>query len=149
MFTPGSDPVPGTHPERPAMSYTPPSRRVPPRGGIIGSAIAGVLVLVGVILAALSCSSPGSSSATGPTTTVVPVTVPVVPPPVVVTQVPQPTVVVSVSPVYVPPKSVNSGSGGAADPGNGLDAGTVVLLLGGAVLVVGGGIALVRRRRVS
>ena len=83
------------------------------------------------------------------TTTVVPVTVPVVPPPVVVTQVPQPTVVVSVSPVYVPPKSVNSGSGGAADPGSGLDAGTVVLLLGGAVLVVGGGIALVRRRRVS
>ena len=48
--------------------------------------------------------------------------------------------------MYVPPKSVNSGSGGAADPGDGLDPGTVVLLLGGALLVVGGGIALARRR---
>ena len=127
------------------MSYRPPSR-LNSRGGIIGSAVAGVLVLVGVALAALSCSSPGSTPPSGVTTTVVPVTVPVVPPPVVVTQVPQPTVVVSVSPVYVPPKSVNSGSGGAADPGDGLDAGTVVLLLGGALLVVGGGIALARRR---
>ena len=113
---------------------------------IIGSAVAGVLALVGIVFAALSCSSPSSPAATGPTTTVVPVTVPVVPPPVVVTQVPQPTVVVSVSPVYVPPKSVNSGSGGAADPGDGLDTGTVVLLLGGALLVLGGGIALARRR---
>jgi hypothetical protein len=125
------------------MSYTPPSRRVPPRGGIIGSAIAGVLVLVGIVFAALSCSSPSSTPAT-PTTTVVPVTVSVVPAPVTVTAVPPPTVVITT--VYVPPKSVNSGSGGAADPGNGLDAGTVVLLLGGALLVVGGGIALVRRR---
>jgi len=128
------------------MSLRPPRR--PSSRGIIGSAVAGVLALVGIVFAALSCSSPGATTPSGATTTVVPVTVPVVPPPVVVTQVPQPTVVVSVSPVYVPPKSVNSGSGGAADPGSGLDAGTVVLLLGGAVLV-GGGIALVRRRRVS
>jgi LPXTG-motif cell wall-anchored protein len=114
---------------------------------IIGSAVAGVLALVGIVFAALSCSSPGPTTPSGATTTVVPVTVPVVPPLVTVTAVPQPTIVVTT--VYVPPKSVNSGSGGAADPGNGLDAGTVVLLLGGAVLVVGGGIALVRRRRVS
>jgi LPXTG-motif cell wall-anchored protein len=129
------------------MSYTPPSRRVPPRGGIIGSAIAGVLVLVGIVFAALSCSSPSSPAATGPTTTVIPVTVSVLPAPATVTVVPPPTVVYTT--VYVPPKSVNSGSGGAADPDNGLDTGTVVLLLGGALLVVGGGIALVRRRRVS
>jgi hypothetical protein len=127
------------------MSLRPPSRR-PSSRGIIGSAVAGVLALVGIVFAALSCSSPGPTTPSGATTTVVPVTVPVVPPPVVVTQVPQPTVVVSVSPVYVPPKSVNSGSGGAADPGDGLDAGTVVLLLGGALLVLGGGIALARRR---
>ena len=114
---------------------------------IIGSAVAGVLALVGIVFAALSCSSPGPTTPSGATTTVVPVTVPVVPPLVTVTAVPQPTIVVTT--VYVPPKSVNSGSGGAADPGDGLDAGTVVLLLGGAVLVVGGGIALVRRRRVS
>jgi len=114
---------------------------------IIGSAVAGVLALVGIVFAALSCSSPGPTTPSGATTTVVPVTVPVVPPLVTVTAVPQPTIVVTT--VYVPPKSVNSGSGGAADPGSGLDAGTVVLLLGGAVLVVGGGIALVRRRRVS
>jgi hypothetical protein len=127
------------------MSLGPSSRR-PSSRGIIGSAVAGVLALVGIVFAALSCSSPGSTNATGPTTTVVPVTVPVVPPPVVVTTVPQPTVVVS--PVYVPPKSVNSGSGGAADPDAGaLDTGTVVLLVGGALLVLGGGIAL--RRRVS
>jgi len=68
----------------------------------------------------------------------------VVPPLVTVTAVPQPTIVVTT--VYVPPKSVNSGSGGAADPGDGLDAGTVVLLLGGALLVLGGGVALARRR---
>ena len=114
---------------------------------IIGSAVAGVLALVGIVFAALSCSSPGPTTPSGATTTVVPVTVPVVPPLVTVTAVPQPTIVVTT--VYVPPKSVNSGSGGAADPGNGLDAGTVVLLIGGALLVVGGGIALVRRRRVS
>ena len=125
------------------MSYRPPSR-LNSRGGIIGSAVAGVLVLVGIALAALSCSSPGSTGTTGATTTVVPVTVPVVPPPVTVVPAPQPTIVVTT--VYVPPKSVNSGSGGAADPGDGLDAGTVVLLLGGALLVVGGGIALARRR---
>jgi len=111
---------------------------------IIGSAVAGVLALVGIVFAALSCSSPGPTTPSGATTTVVPVTVPVVPPLVTVTAVPQPTIVVTT--VYVPPKSVNSGSGGAADPGDGLDAGTVVLLLGGALLVVGGGIALARRR---
>ena len=125
------------------MSLGPSSRR-PSSRGIIGSAVAGVLALVGIVFAALSCSSPGSTNATGPTTTVVPVTVPVVPPLVTVTAVPQPTIVVTT--VYVPPKSVNSGSGGAADPGDGLDPGTVVLLLGGALLVVGGGIALARRR---
>jgi hypothetical protein len=128
------------------MSYGPSSRR-PSSRGIIGSAVAGVLALVGIVFAALSCSSPGPTTPSGATTTVVPVTVPVVPPPVVVTQVPQPTVVVSVSPVYVPPKSVNSGSGGAADPdAGGLDTGTVVLLIGGALLVLGGGVALARRR---
>jgi len=111
---------------------------------IIGSAVAGVLALVGIVFAALSCSSPGPTTPSGATTTVVPVTVPVVPPVVTVTAVPQPTIVVTT--VYVPPKSVNSGSGGAADPGDGLDPGTVVLLLGGALLVVGGGIALARRR---
>ncbi len=111
---------------------------------IIGSAVAGVLALVGIVFAALSCSSPGPTTPSGATTTVVPVTVPVVPPLVTVTAVPQPTIVVTT--VYVPPKSVNSGSGGAADPGDGLDPGTVVLLLGGALLVVGGGIALARRR---
>ena len=125
------------------MSLGPSSRR-PSSRGIIGSAVAGVLALVGIVFAALSCSSPGPTTPSGATTTVVPVTVPVVPPPVVVTTVPQPTVVVS--PVYVPPKSVNSGSGGAADPGDGLDAGTVVLLVGGALLVLGGGVALARRR---
>ena len=102
---------------------------------IIGSAVAGVLALVGIVFAALSCSSPGPTTPSGATTTVVPVTVPVVPPLVTVTAVPQPTIVVTT--VYVPPKSVNSGSGGAADPGDGLDAGTVVLLLGGALLVLG------------
>ena len=111
---------------------------------IIGSAVAGVLALVGIVFAALSCSSPGPTTPSGATTTVVPVTVPVVPPLVTVTAVPQPTIVVTT--VYVPPKSVNSGSGGAADPGDGLDAGTVVLLLGGALLVLGGGIVLARRR---
>ena len=111
---------------------------------IIGSAVAGVLALVGIVFAALSCSSPGPNTPSGATTTVVPVTVPVVPPLVTVTAVPQPTIVVTT--VYVPPKSVNSGSGGAADPGDGLDAGTVVLLLGGALLVLGGGVALARRR---
>jgi hypothetical protein len=111
---------------------------------IIGSAVAGVLALVGIVFAALSCSSPGPTTPSGATTTVVPVTVPVVPPLVTVTAVPQPTIVVTT--VYVPPKSVNSGSGGAADPGDGLDAGTVVLLLGGALLVLGGGVALARRR---
>lgn len=111
---------------------------------IIGSAVAGVLALVGIVFAALSCSSPGATTPSGATTTVVPVTVPVVPPLVTVTAVPQPTIVVTT--VYVPPKSVNSGSGGAADPGDGLDAGTVVLLLGGALLVLGGGVALARRR---
>jgi len=111
---------------------------------IIGSAVAGVLALVGIVFAALSCSSPGPTTPSGATTTVVPVTVPVVPPLVTVTAVPQPTIVVTT--VYVPPKSVNSGSGGAADPGDGLDAGTVVLLLGGALLVLGGGVVLARRR---
>ena len=111
---------------------------------IIGSAVAGVLALVGIVFAALSCSSPGPTTPSGATTTVVPVTVPVVPPLVTVTAVPQPTIVVTT--VYVPPKSVNSGSGGAADPGDGLDPGTVVLLLGGALLVLGGGIVLARRR---
>ena len=111
---------------------------------IIGSAVAGVLALVGIVFAALSCSSPGATTPSGATTTVVPVTVPVVPPLVTVTAVPQPTIVVTT--VYVPPKSVNSGSGGAADPGDGLDAGTVVLLLGGALLVLGGGVVLARRR---
>ena len=111
---------------------------------IIGSAVAGVLALVGIVFAALSCSSPGPTTPSGATTTVVPVTVPVVPPLVTVTAVPQPTIVVTT--VYVPPKSVNSGSGGAADPGDGLDPGTVVLLLGGALLVLGGGVALARRR---
>ena len=125
------------------MSYGPRSRRPTSRGGIIGSAVAGVLVLVGIAFAALSCSTPSSPAATGPTTTVVPVTV-TVPPPVTVVPAPQPTIVVTT--VYVPPKSVNSGSGGAADPGDGIDAGTVVLLLGGALLVVAGGIALARRR---
>jgi hypothetical protein len=108
---------------------------------MIGSAIAGVLVLVGVILAALSCSSPSAPAATGPTTTVVPVTVTVPPP---VTVVPAPATVV-VTPVYTPPRGVNAGSGGAADPGDG-NTGTFVLLLGGALLVVGGGVALARRR---
>jgi len=126
------------------MSLRPPRR--PSSRGIIGSAVAGVLALVGIVFAALSCSSPGPTTPSGATTTVVPVTVPVVPPLVTVTAVPQPTIVVSVSPVYVPPKSVNSGSGGAADPGDGLDAGTVVLLLGGALLVLGGGVVLARRR---
>ena len=126
------------------MSLRPPSRR-PSSRGIIGSAVAGVLALVGIVFAALSCSSPGPTTPSGATTTVVPVTVPVVPPLVTVTAVPQPTIVVTT--VYVPPKSVNSGSGGAADPDAGaLDTGTVVLLLGGALLVLGGGIALARRR---
>jgi len=125
------------------MSLGPSSRR-PSSRGIIGSAVAGVLALVGIVFAALSCSSPGPTTPSGATTTVVPVTVPVVPPLVTVTAVPQPTIVVTT--VYVPPKSVNSGSGGAADPGDGLDAGTVVLLLGGALLVLGGGIVLARRR---
>ena len=124
------------------MSLRPPRR--PSSRGIIGSAVAGVLALVGIVFAALSCSSPGATTPSGATTTVVPVTVPVVPPLVTVTAVPQPTIVVTT--VYVPPKSVNSGSGGAADPGDGLDAGTVVLLLGGALLVLGGGIVLARRR---
>ena len=124
------------------MSLRPPRR--PSSRGIIGSAVAGVLALVGIVFAALSCSSPGPTTPSGATTTVVPVTVPVVPPLVTVTAVPQPTIVVTT--VYVPPKSVNSGSGGAADPGDGLDAGTVVLLLGGALLVLGGGVALARRR---
>lgn len=123
------------------MSYRPPSR-LNSRGGIIGSAVAGVLVLLGVVLAALSCSSPSAPAATGPTTTVIPVTVTVAPP---ATVVPAPATIV-VTPVYTPPKSVNSGSGGGADPGDGLDAGTAVLLLGGALLVVGGGVALARRR---
>jgi len=124
------------------MSLRPPRR--PSSRGIIGSAVAGVLALVGIVFAALSCSSPGATTPSGATTTVVPVTVPVVPPLVTVTAVPQPTIVVTT--VYVPPKSVNSGSGGAADPGDGLDAGTVVLLLGGALLVLGGGVVLARRR---
>jgi len=124
------------------MSLRPPRR--PSSRGIIGSAVAGVLALVGIVFAALSCSSPGPTTPSGATTTVVPVTVPVVPPLVTVTAVPQPTIVVTT--VYVPPKSVNSGSGGAADPGDGLDAGTVVLLLGGALLVLGGGVVLARRR---
>ena len=73
-------------------------------------------------------------------------TVPVVPPPVVVTQVPQPTVVVS--PVYAPTQGRQlPGPGGAADPDAGaLDTGTVVLLIGGGLLVLGGGVALARRR---
>lgn len=124
------------------MSYGPPRRRVP-SSGIIGSAIAGVLVLAGIAFAALSCSGPSTPSAAGPTTTLVQVSV--VPTPVTV--VPPPPVTVEITPVYTPPRGVNAGSGGAAEPGDdGLDTGTVVLLLGGALLVLGGGIAMARRR---
>lgn len=124
------------------MSYGPPSRRPIPRGGIIGSAIAGVLALVGIVFAAVSCSGPSTPSAGVPTTTLVPVTV--VPTPVTVVQ-PPPATVIEVTPVYTPPRGVNAGSGGGADPGEGgLDTGTVVLLVGGALLL-GGGLAMARR----
>jgi hypothetical protein len=145
VLHPGSNRIPESPRKASRMSYGPRSRRPTSRGGIIGSAIAGVLVLVGIAFAALSCSTPSSPAATGPTTTVVPVTV-TVPPPVTVVPAPVTTIVV-VTPVYTPPRGVNAGSGGAADPGDGaLDTGTVVLLLGGALLVLGGGIALARRR---
>jgi hypothetical protein len=143
MFHPGLRPeFPECAKKGPAMSYGPPRRPIP-RSGIIGSAIAGVLVLVGIVFAALSCSGPSTPSAAGPTTTLVPVTV--VPTPVTVAQAPPATV--EITPVYTPPVGVNAGSGGAADPDEGaLDTGTVVLLLGGALLVLGGGIAMARRR---